>query len=610
MLKHIRMHLPTIISIILAAVILVAALTWFRGSVDGITETSTETYLKENTRALALVFGTKLDDRLIMLESQARYFRDIDFSDHNAMKDTIMSTKGMGAFKTIGVANTNGATVNYNGKTSGNLLLTEVFTDAMKGNTALSETFIKDEDGEDVLFAAVPILQEGAVVGAVYGTFTKSDLSSLLNSASFGGRTTNFVIANDGLVLAQSADNSLINVKTMNFFSEVGISQPSGREDTVVRCRINGADGVHDWYFVSLLPQSIIDEQSSEISGNVAAIMMIVAFAFVLLFMPIPYLIKSYEVITKSNEKFKLVTVESQDVIFDYDFRQQHLTLDGYVDNIVPEGRTSFSKDEAAATLGYIHPDDAAVVKQLTELRSNDATSIRGEFRIRCLDDTYCWFRMKATVVRMHDGSPQQMVGSLINVDDQMNHETRMIQKADTDPLTGIFSKCAFHTHVSEKLEDASDSDLFAVYVTDLDDFGKVNDLLGHAMGDQVLSDVAKKLCIVFSDKDYVGRVGGDKFAAFLRLPSKARSLGMNIIEEKAKAICTQINETYRGRKKEVTVSASVGVAIYPYSARSYNKLYEDAETALRKVKNNGKNSYIIYSPETNDESEKKERQK
>jgi diguanylate cyclase (GGDEF)-like protein len=208
---------------------------------------------------------------------------------------------------------------------------------------------------------------------------------------------------------------------------------------------------------------------------------------------------------------------------------------------------------------------------------------------------------MKGTVVRAHDGHAQRLIGSLINVDEQMNREMRLIEKAETDSLTGVYTKTAFYNRVNEQLRIASDSDLFAIYIIDVDNFKAVNDDLGHAMGDQVLSDVAKKLCIVFSDMDYVGRIGGDEFAAFLHLPSKARNVGMNIIEGKAKGICSHIAETYTARKKQVSITGSVGVAIYPYSGRDYSTLFRRAAKALEKAKEGGKNRYGIYSPEDTD---------
>ena len=92
-----------------------------------------------------------------------------------------------------------------------------------------------------------------------------------------------------------------------------------------------------------------------------------------------------------------------------------------------------------------------------------------------------------------------------------------------------------------------------------------------------------------------MGRIGGDEFAAFLHLTSDGSRLGMSIIENKAKAVCKQVLETYRSRKKEVTVSASVGVAVFPYDGKDYETLYLNADKALYTVKESGKNMYRIY---------------
>ena len=608
--KPVRINIPTVTAVLFTVAMLTFTLMWFRGNVNSLIEDSTEKYLSENTRALAAVFRTKLDDQLIMLESQKRYFEDIDLTDYNAMKNTIMATKGIGAFKTIGVANQAGTTINYNGHTSGNILLSDYFQEAMQGSTAISESTITDETGSEVLVAAVPIMRNGRSVGTVFGTFDKSTLSELLNNVSFSGRETNILLRDDGSVLAVS-QTDIVDSKMTNLFDEINFYTPSSNKDTVLSTNIDGTDvivvftpvGVHEWYFASILPDAVVDEQSAVISGNVAIVIIVVSFAFILLFVSILYLLKSNEVIARTSEKFKMVSVQSQDIIIDYDFTRRILTLDGNTDNVVKDGKNTFNYSETMELLGLVHSDDEGMREQLADIRSSSDTSVRGEFRMRCLDGTYSWFKLKATIVRVHD-HPQQMVGSLINVDEQMNKELRLIEKAETDPLTGILNKGAFREHVSERLKDASRNDLFAVYIIDLDNFKAVNDNLGHAMGDQVLSDVAKKLCIVFSDQDCVGRIGGDEFAAFLRLSSNVREKGMNIIESKAKAICSHMQETYHARKKSVSVSSSVGVAIYPNAGRDYDTLYKNADKALYSIKENGKNGYSIYSPEQHDKNQ------
>ena len=606
MFKTIKNQLPTIVAVLFTIIILAGTLFWFNGSIDGLIENTTRSYLTENAKAVAAVFNTKLDDQLVMLESQVRYFSDIDLTDYNAMKSTIMSTKGIGAFKTIGVANSAGTTINYNGMSSGNILLEPYFKEAMTGVNAISDTTTVDEEGDEVLVLAVPIKKQGKVEGVVFGTFNKSILGSLVDTVSFAQSGTNMLLTEDGTVLARSASTYLVDAGTTNLFSYIARPDISGNEESIIHFTNGTKDliavltpvGLHDWYFATVLPQSVISEQTSAISNHVIIVVLAVAFAFVLLFVSILYLLKNNETITKSNERFKLVTVESQNIIFDYDFTKRQLTLDGNTENIVQTDKNTFTREETLDILDKIHSDDEGIKNEFLTSQENSSTTISGEFRMKCIDGSYSWFRLKSTVIRSNDGKAVQLVGSLVNVDEQMNKELRLIHKAETDPLTGIYNKGAFYDHVQEKLSSASDSDLFAIYIIDLDDFKSVNDNLGHAMGDQVLSDVAKKLCIVFSDKDCVGRIGGDEFAAFLSLSNDGRKLGRSIIENKAKAICSQIQETYHNRRKSVNVSSSVGVAIYPTAGHDYETLYRNADKALYKIKENGKNAYSIYSEE------------
>ncbi|MBP3856416.1 MAG: diguanylate cyclase [Ruminiclostridium sp.] len=609
MLKSIKNHLPTIISVLAAAVLIALTLIWFGSRLSGRDEAEEEKYFADSTRVLASVFTTRLNDQIAMLETQARYFDNVDLSDYNAMKDTVMAMKGIGSFSTIGVANAAGATINHDGKSYGNLLLKDVFDKTMRGAITVSDKFLTDDEGYDVLMAGVPITQNGSTVGMIFGTFGRGVLASLLSDSSLPFKGTSVLLGSEGEVIVIAEESSSRFGRLNNLFEETGAVRPESGGCTVTECMVAGSGcvvtvadiGDHGWYYASILPVSGLSRRSGEDADDMKMMTVFISVAFFLLFVSILYLVKSNKDIQRANERFKLVTVEAQDLVFDYNFQKQQLELDGSVENIISDIRSEYTRAETLALLGLIHEEDKEFRSRLLELRTSEETSIKSEFRVKCLNGAYSWFRMRASVVRGHDGAPQRLIGSMINADEQMNREQRLVGRDETDPVTGIFSKNAFYDRVSEQLRSASDSDLFAIYIIDIDNFSDVNESLGHVMGDNVLADVAKKLCIVFSDMDCVGRIGGDEFAAFLRLPSKARNLGMNLIENKAKAICSQINETYSAKNKQVSITASVGVAIYPYSGRDYNTLFRHAGTALTESKKGGKNKFGIYSPEMNE---------
>lgn len=606
MIKRLKNHIPTVISVISTILLLTIALIWFGSSIKNRVAEKNESYLIENTRAFAAVFGTKLDDQIAVLEAQTPVFDGIDLSDREAMRSAIMSIGNIGAFKTVGVSDMSGYCIDKNGNVSQDVFSADYLRAAANGSILFSDTLTSDGDGDPVITAGVPIKRKGVTVGLVYGSFERSVLDSFLNLPDHSNKEATLLLDSNGGIIAVSEGYDINRMNITNFFSDTDVKRPGKRSDSVTECTIGGMRsitvvttvGVHDWYFVSVIPKNIVEAQMSDIFRDVITVIIVIAFAFVILFISIMYLIKSNSDILRTNEKFKLVTVESQDLIFDYNFQKQVLTLDGSTENLISSDKNEFSRSDTLGFISMIHGEDKDMRTRILDIVNTDETSLKGEFRLKCLDGTYSWFRIRGTIVRSHDGHPQRMIGSLINVDEQMNREMRLIQKAESDPLTGVYNKSAFYDHVTEKLRTASDSDLFAVYIIDIDNFKAVNDDLGHATGDQVLSDVAKKLCIIFSDIDYVGRVGGDEFAAFLHLPSKARNIGMSIIDNKAKAICSHLSDTYHAKNKEVSITASVGVSIYPYSGRDYNTLFRNAGKALEKVKKNGKNQFGVYSPD------------
>ena len=300
MKKFIKSYLFTIIVVVVSAVYLSVSLFIFNRSTNTLIDDTTRMYLDENVKAMAAIFNTKMEDQLVMLESQVRYFRDIDLSDYNAMKDRILQTKGIGAFKNIGVANTTGSTINYNGKSSGNIMMTDYFKEVMKGQDSISQSTYIDEDGDEVLVLAVPIIKEGETVGAVFGTFTKDILNKLVETVSFGESSANVLFDDDGTVIAYTIDTGFIDENDTNFYSMIerkGINGdetifPYKKGDTEMLAAV-ASIGVHGWNFSTLLPRTIISDVSNTIGRYMIYIFFSVTVVFVLLLGSILLLMKN-----------------------------------------------------------------------------------------------------------------------------------------------------------------------------------------------------------------------------------------------------------------------------------------------------------------------------
>jgi diguanylate cyclase (GGDEF)-like protein len=168
---------------------------------------------------------------------------------------------------------------------------------------------------------------------------------------------------------------------------------------------------------------------------------------------------------------------------------------------------------------------------------------------------------------------------------------------ATHDSLTELPNRYSFMAQLSSALADAQRNDTeLAVMFLDLDGFKTVNDNLGHAVGDELLCDVARRLQSMIRKSDMVARVGGDEFLAYVRNSKDAP--GPALIAEK---IREEIEKPYHLAGCEYWISASIGISSYPRDGDEVDLLIRRADTAMYDVKSSGKNSVRIFDSRMND---------
>lgn len=184
---------------------------------------------------------------------------------------------------------------------------------------------------------------------------------------------------------------------------------------------------------------------------------------------------------------------------------------------------------------------------------------------------------------------------------------TKLDDEAHTDLLTGVLNKRSFENYTEETLRGSSLSDRRAVVLLDIDNFKGVNDTLGHAYGDKVLTGVGDILRKVFGPDDFLGRLGGDEFCVLLctddETAGKYTSYN-SYIEEKCTELCRAFAENYTGDDNSYKISASIGVAVFPSAGKSFGELYRCADEALYSSKHRGKDTFTIYSASDKEETE------
>lgn len=173
---------------------------------------------------------------------------------------------------------------------------------------------------------------------------------------------------------------------------------------------------------------------------------------------------------------------------------------------------------------------------------------------------------------------------------------TNLDTKAHFDQLTGILNKRSFEEFVEKTLKTADQSEKYVLILLDIDNFKGINDMLGHAYGDKVLSGVGEILRTIFTkDEQFKGRLGGDEFGVLTKIPENQYN-DSNYVNSKCSELCDAFHNNYTGDSGDYKISASIGVAMSPLNGKEFEELYKCADTALYCSKKKGKDTYTIYN--------------
>lgn len=167
--------------------------------------------------------------------------------------------------------------------------------------------------------------------------------------------------------------------------------------------------------------------------------------------------------------------------------------------------------------------------------------------------------------------------------------------RAHIDVLTGVSNKRSFEESVEKILSDKKEQGTGILFVLDVDNFKGVNDTLGHSYGDEVLANIGNILRNTFRSTDLLGRIGGDEFAVFMKLPAHEEDNCTETINSRCRALCNAFRNNYTGKDNSYKISSSIGVAVTGENSRDYASLFRKADKALYISKKKGKDTYTIY---------------
>ncbi|MCV2358771.1 EAL domain-containing protein [Paucibacter sp. TC2R-5] len=181
---------------------------------------------------------------------------------------------------------------------------------------------------------------------------------------------------------------------------------------------------------------------------------------------------------------------------------------------------------------------------------------------------------------------------------EQQAAEARIQQLAHFDTLTGLPNRALLNERSNQAIDIAKrHSSTLALLFLDLDHFKNVNDSLGHRFGDELLKELARRLKSAVREQDTVSRLGGDEF--ILVLPG-ADAAGAAHVAAKVMDLACQV---FQIEQHEITVTPSIGVALYPLDGLDFDALCRCADVAMYRAKQDGRNTYRFFTAEMQAES-------
>ena len=323
---------------------------------------------------------------------------------------------------------------------------------------------------------------------------------------------------------------------------------------------------------------------------------------FVLLFgaLGIFYALK----LKRSEELWKFALEGAGDGVWDWDikhniahFSERYKELFGFSDSEISTSLKVWDE--------RIHVEDLASVKEaINNYLTGKTVRYKHEHRIICRDRSVKWVLSRGMVIkRDRNGNALRMVGTHTDITDRKLLESQQKNLAHYDVLTSLPNRKLFNDRLKLALAYAKrENKMLAVMFIDLDLFKEINDQHGHQVGDMVLKKIAQRLVSCVRETDTVARLGGDEFV--ILLPNSDNQFHVQTVANKILEVAikpleivktTETAQVTDPKLKNLQVSASIGITMFPQHGATEKTLVANADMAMYWAKKNGKNQAMFF---------------
>jgi len=261
-----------------------------------------------------------------------------------------------------------------------------------------------------------------------------------------------------------------------------------------------------------------------------------------------------------------------------------------------------FREEEIGASMAEwvqrIHPEDMPNLLTVRQrLFDGIDHNFINEHRKQCKDGSWKWIQVRGMVVaRDADGAPLRVIGTYIDISERKAAEQRILHLASHDALTDLPNRDLLQDRIQQTILQAQrNHNPAALLFIDLDQFKTINDSLGHDMGDLLLQAVAQRLVGGVRSEDTVARQGGDEFIVLLPNMHNAQDAGLL-----AQKLLADLSPPFHIQGKELHISASIGIAVFPDDGADVDTLLKHSDIAMYHAKEVGRNNVQFFTPKMN----------
>ena len=245
-----------------------------------------------------------------------------------------------------------------------------------------------------------------------------------------------------------------------------------------------------------------------------------------------------------------------------------------------------------AAYFEKILPQDLALLQDAFKSAVREGASFSVDYRLRHVSGDFRWVHDQGRAVRDGEGKVIHVDGIISDITERTKEKERFNHLVYYDALTNLPNRELFVDRLDQAVQQARrKNEVGTVLALDLDHFKRINDTLGHPIGDQLIKAVAARLLKVLYDTDTVTRISGGAF--ILLLP---RILKAEYAENVANKLLTAFKAPFLIQEHELFTSCSIGIALFPNDGETSDILIKNADAAMHIAKERGKDRFQLYS--------------